>query len=100
MNAIILSALLGVVMMFSGIITNNKSVLKYIAAAGLLLLIAANLLDTYALFKININTHGLLSFEKFGLYFNTLAFGATLVYVCLSGSDIKKPELMLLNILP
>ncbi|MBW0178690.1 NADH-quinone oxidoreductase subunit N [Sediminibacterium sp.] len=90
MNAIILSALLGVVMMFSGIITNNKSVLKYIAAAGLLLLIAANLLDTYALFKININTHGLLSFEKFGLYFNTLAFGATLVYVCLSGSDIEK----------
>ncbi len=77
-------------MMFSGIITNNKSVLKYIAAAGLLLLIAANLLDTYALFKININTHGLLSFEKFGLYFNTLAFGATLVYVCLSGSDIEK----------
>jgi len=90
MNAIIVSALLGVVMMFSGIITNNKSVLKYIAAAGLLLLIAANLLDTYALFKIQINTHGLLSFEKFGLYFNTLAFGATFIYVCLSGSDIEK----------
>lgn len=90
MNAIILSALLGVVMMFSGIITNNKSVLKYIAATGLLLLIGANLLDTYALFKININTRGLLSFEKFGLYFNTLAFGATFIYVCLSGRDIEK----------
>lgn len=77
-------------MMFSGIITNNKSVLKYIAAAGLLLLIAANLLDTYAIFKININTHGLLSFEKFGLYFNTLAFAATFIYVCLSGTDIEK----------
>ncbi|TDO26863.1 NADH-quinone oxidoreductase subunit N [Sediminibacterium goheungense] len=89
MNAIILSALLGVVMMFSGIVTNNKSVLKYIAAVGLLLLIAANLLDTYALFKININTHGLLSFEKFGLYFNTLAFGATFIYVCLSGRDVE-----------
>ncbi|MFN3665992.1 MAG: NADH-quinone oxidoreductase subunit N, partial [Sediminibacterium sp.] len=90
MNAIILSALLGVVMMFSGIITNNKSVLKYIAATGLLLLIGANLLDTYALFKIHINTRGLLSFEKFGLYFNTLAFGATFIYVCLSGKDIEK----------
>lgn len=90
MNAIILSALLGVVMMFSGIITNNKSVLKYIAAAGLLLLIVANLLDTYALFKINIDTRGLLSFEKFGLYFNTLAFAATFIYVCLSGVDIEK----------
>lgn len=90
MNAIILSALLGVVMMFSGIVTNNKSVLKYIAAVGLLLLIAANLLDTYSLFKINVNTRGLLSFEKFGLYFNTLAFGATLIYVLLSGTDIEK----------
>ncbi len=90
MNAIILSALLGVVMMFSGIIINNKSVLKYIAATGLLLLVAANLLDTYALFKVNIDTHGLLSFEKFGLYFNTLAFGATFIYVCLSGKDIEK----------
>lgn len=90
MNAIILSALLGVVMMFSGIITNNKSVLKYIAATGLLLLIGANLLDTYALFKVHINTRGLLSFEKFGLYFNTLAFGATFIYVCLSGKDIEK----------
>lgn len=90
MNAIILSALLGVVMMFSGIVTNNKSVLKYIAAVGLLLLIAANLLDTYAVCKININTHGLLSFEKFGLYFNTLAFGATFIYVCLSGRDVER----------
>lgn len=90
MNAIILSALLGVVMMFSGIVTNNKSVLKYIAAVGLLLLIAANLLDTYSLFKFNVNTRGLLSFEKFGLYFNTLAFGATLIYVLLSGADIEK----------
>jgi NADH-quinone oxidoreductase subunit N len=90
MNAIILSALLGVVMMFSGIVTNNKSVLKYIAAVGLLLLIAANLLDTYAVCKISINTHGLLSFEKFGLYFNTLAFGATFIYVCLSGRDVER----------
>lgn len=90
MNAIILSALLGVVMMFSGIITKNISVLKYIAAIGLLLLMAFNVMDTYAIFKIQINSRGLLNFEKFGLYFNTLAFAATFVYVCLSGSDIEK----------
>ena len=90
MNAFVLSALLGVVMMFSGILTNNKSVLKYIAAVGLLLLVAFNVLDTYAIFKIQINTHGLLNFEKFGLYFNTLAFAATFIYVVLIGSDIEK----------
>jgi NADH-quinone oxidoreductase subunit N len=90
MNAIILSALLGVVMMFSGILTKNKSVLKYIAAVGLLLLIAFNVMDTYAIFKFDIDSRGLLSFGKFGLYFNTLAFAATFIYVLLSGSDIEK----------
>lgn len=90
MNAIILSALLGVVMMFSGILIQNKSVLKYIAGAGLLLLIAANLLDTYAIFKVSVDTKGLLSFDKFGLYFNTLAFSATFLYVMLSGKDIEQ----------
>ncbi len=76
-------------MMFSGILTRNRSVLKYIAAIGLLLLIAANLMDTYAIFKVSINTKGLLSFDKFGLYFNTLAFSATFIYVVLSGRDIE-----------
>lgn len=90
MNAIIFSALMGVVMMFSGILTQNKSVLKYIAATGLLLLIAANLLNAEAVFSIKVNTHGLISFDRFGLYFNTIAFTATLVYVLLSGSDIGK----------
>ena len=44
MNAIILSALLGVVMMFSGIMIKNKSAITNIAAVGLFLLLVANLL--------------------------------------------------------
>ncbi len=90
MNAIILSALLGVVMMFSGIITKNRSAITATAIAGLLLLLAGNLADSYGVFVLHINTHEMLSFEKFGLFFNSIAFTATLVYFILSGKDIEK----------
>ncbi len=90
MNAIILSALLGVVMMFSGILTKNKSAITSIAIAGLLILLGGNLADSYGLFVLHINTHQMLSFEKFGLFFNSIAITATLVYFILSGKDIEK----------
>lgn len=93
MNAIIVSALLGVVMMFSGIVVKNKSVYTYIAAAGLLLLLVANVLDTYSICSIQIDTHAMLSFEKFGMYFNSIAFAATLIYILLSGKEIEKAGL-------
>ena len=89
MNAIIFSALAGVVMMYSGIITNRKTVIKYIAAIALLVLIAVNLFQIYGVWQINVDTRDMLSFEKFGLVFNTLAFTATLIYVLLSGKEIE-----------
>ncbi len=89
MNAIIVSALLGVVMMFSGILLKNKSSLKYIAIGGLLLLLIANLFQTYGVYTIVVNSHDLLRFQKFGLFFNSIAITATLIYVILSGKDIE-----------
>ncbi len=89
MNAIILSALLGVVMMFSGIITKNKSNITKIAAVGLFLLLVANVLNTYGGYVVHVDTHSLLNFEKFGLFFNSIAITATLIYVLLSGKEIE-----------
>jgi NADH-quinone oxidoreductase subunit N len=90
MNAIIVSALLGVVMMFSGIILKNRSSLKYIAIGGLLLLLIANLFQTYGVYTVVVNSHELLRFQKFGLFFNSIAISATLIYVILSGKDIEQ----------
>lgn len=91
MNAIIVSALLGVVMMFSGIIFKNKSTYTAIAAVGLLLLLAANLLNSYGIFVVHIaKARDLFNFEQFGMYFNSIAIAATLVYVLLSGKAIEK----------
>lgn len=89
MNAIIVSALSGVLMMFSGIWIKNRSAITNIAVMSLLLLVVANLLNTYGIWVIHVNTHGMLLVQKFGLYFNTLAFMATLVYVLLSGRDME-----------
>ncbi|RFM29606.1 NADH-quinone oxidoreductase subunit N [Deminuibacter soli] len=90
MNAIILSAVLGVVMMFSSVFVKNKSALKHIAAAGLLVLLIANIADTYGCSLFKIDLHNMLRFDKFGLFFNTIGIGATLIYVVLSGRDIEK----------
>ncbi len=90
MNAIILSALCGVVMMFSGIFTTSKTVIKNVAIVALLILIAGNVLQTYGCCSVYIDSKGLLAFSKFGYFFNTIAFVSTLIYFLLSGSDITK----------
>ena len=90
MNAIILSALLGVVMMLSGIMIKNKSAITIIAATGLLMLLVANLLNTYGIIVVQVDTHSMLHFEKFGMFFNSIAIAATLIYVLLSGKEIEK----------
>jgi NADH-quinone oxidoreductase subunit N len=90
MNTIIFSALLGVVMMFSGIMVKNRSAITNIAAGGLLFLLIANLLNTYGMYVIDVDTHSMLHFEKFGMFFNSIAIVATLIYTLLSGRDIEK----------
>lgn len=45
MNAIILSAILGVVLMFTGIFTTNKSTIRAVAVGGILLLLLANIAE-------------------------------------------------------
>jgi NADH-quinone oxidoreductase subunit N len=90
MNAIIVSALLGVVMMFSGIFTTNKTIIKNIATVGVLVLLAANLMEMYNLFSFDINTHDLIVTQRYGLFFNCIAYGATFIYLLLSGDDITE----------
>ncbi len=88
MNTIIVSGLLGVVMMFSGIFTTNKQAIKNIAILGLLLLFCTNIMATYGIGNLNIDTKGMLEFNKFGMFFNSIIIFSTLMYVLLSGRDI------------
>ena len=90
MNAIIASALLGVLMMFSSWIFDNEKTQTRIALIGLLALIAANLLQLNGIFIIPLDTKGMLAFTQFGLYVNTILFILTFLYVWLNGDEISK----------
>jgi NADH-quinone oxidoreductase subunit N len=90
MNAIIFSVIGGVVMMFTGIITQQKKDISNVAIFALIILLLANFFDTYGILRIHIGTHGMLNFQKFGLYFNTLAYAATLLFILISGADVTQ----------
>ena len=91
MNAIIISAALGVLLMFCSFLIKNKEIFKHIAVLGLLILLVANIIDTKGSFILfPFDTMGMLSFNRFGLFFNTICIGATLIYVLLTGKEITR----------
>jgi len=89
MSAIIFSAVWGVVMMFCGVFFKSGSTVRSTAVVGLLLLLITNLAELYGYHLINFNSNGLLQVTSFGLVFNTIIFGSTLLYILLSGKDIE-----------
>lgn len=90
MNAIVISAIWGVVMMFSGIFSRNNAVVRGTALTGLALLIVVNVLELGGTSLFKVNVHGMLYFDSFSLLFNTIAFGSTFLYTLLSGRDMDK----------
>ena len=90
MNVIVLSAVWGVVMMFSGLFIKNKSKAKLIAIAGLIILLGANYFDLHHIQIFSSQFNGLMQFDSFGLVFTTIALFSTLLYVLLTGSEIEK----------
>ena len=90
MNALIISALLGVVMMFSGILLKQKSAIRNVAIAGLVILLLVNILEMCGIIIFNVNTRGMIVFDRFALLFNTIAFFSTLLYLLLSARDMEK----------
>ena len=89
MNAIIFSAIWGVLMMFSGIFISQKAVIRNLAIAGVAVLLLLNIAEMYQFSLFTINVRGMLVFDSFGLLFNSIAFAATLVYLLLSARDVE-----------
>ena len=96
MNAILLSAIWGVVMMFSGVFIKSKSTPKYLAIAGIVVLFIATLLEMNVFnlaggpLYFHIDTKEMLSINSFSLSFLAVVFACTLLYFLLSGRDIEK----------
>ena len=90
MNALIISAVLGVVMMFSGILLKQKSAIRIVATAGILLLLGMSILDLNEITLFSIDTRGMIEFDRFSLVFNVVIFAVVLLYFLLSAPDMEK----------
>src|SRR5450432_4308942 len=88
MNSIIISAVLGVIMMFSGIFLKKNSSIVILAILGAALLLAVAILEMSGFHFFPVNTHDMLYFDVFGLLFNCIAFASTLIYFLLNARDI------------
>ena len=91
MNAIILSAIWGIVMMFSGAFLKSKATPKYIALIGIAVIFIANALELNSGFLLfNIDAHGMLQTSSFNLTFIAVALACTALFFLLNGKDIEK----------
>ena len=90
MNALILSAVLGVVMMFSGILLKSKAAVRYTGITGMALLLLVNILEMNGTVFFQVNTTGMILADRFALLFNSTAIAATLIDLVLSARDMGK----------
>jgi NADH-quinone oxidoreductase subunit N len=90
MNAIIITALWGVVMMFGGVFFKKPTTAKYWAAAGILIVLVANILEFFGHPFFNVESRGMQRFDSLGLHFNTIIFICTLLFFLLNGRDVEK----------
>ena len=90
MNAIIVAALWGVLMMYVGFMTKEKRTVSIIALIGILAVLVSNWLEYVGLSFFMINTKGMLAYNSFGLIFNTVILFATFLYFVLSAKEIEE----------
>jgi NADH-quinone oxidoreductase subunit N len=90
MNALIFSALSGVIMMFSAFMLTDKKAIRTLAHVLLLAIIAGNILEVRGVELFDINTRGMLVFDNFSLVFTLVATVCTLAFFLLSSRDVEK----------
>ncbi len=91
MNAIIFSAVWGIVMMFSGVFIKGKTTPRYLAIVGIVLLFLVNGVELYTGSPLfDVNSMGMVRTNSFNLTFLAVIFGSTALYFLLSGKDIEK----------
>ena len=77
-------------MMIGGVFFKKSTTPKYWAVAGILIILASNILEFLGYPFFNVDTKGMLRFDSFGLVFNSVAFICTLLLFLLNGKDFEK----------
>lgn len=90
MNAILFTAIWGVIMMFAGAFMKSKTFPKYLALVGIFIAFGLNALELCTgtpLFQFD--TQNMLRTSNFNLTFIAIALGATALLFCLNGRDFE-----------
>lgn len=90
MNALIFSALSGVIMMFAGFLVRQQRTVRMLAYILLTFVIAGTLLELKGYTIFEIDTHNMMLFDSFALLFQFIAALCTLVFFLLSGRDMER----------
>ncbi len=80
MNTIIIAALFGVVMMFTGLLTKKSATIQWVAILGSVLLFATSIYD-YNICITNTDYESMVVFSKSSLWFNILISFCTMMYI-------------------
>lgn len=90
MNALILSAVSGVIMMFAAFLIRSKSHVRILAHVLLAVIIIANIMELKGISFFNVDTKGMMVFDRFALLFTLVANSCTLAFFLLSSKDMQR----------
>ena len=92
MKAIIAATIIGVILMFTGIMVKEKKGVSTFAAILFFLLLGVNVWELSGLDpnQPQVYFNNMLFIDRYVVWFNTLMTGCTLLYVLLSGREIQK----------
>src|SRR6187402_2616170 len=88
MNAIVVSALLGVLMMFSGLIFRKSKQVQALALFAIIVLLGAVCYDRYLVNLSQQSFFGMLSLDAYSAWFNVLITACTAIYMMMFHKDI------------
>ncbi|HZH96772.1 MAG TPA: NADH-quinone oxidoreductase subunit N [Flavisolibacter sp.] len=90
MSTLIFSAVSGVLMMFSGFVLNSRRAVRLLAHVLLAAIIIVNVLELRDVRLFQIDTKGMMSFDRFALLFTLVANLSTFAFFLLSSKDMEK----------
>lgn len=93
MKAIIAATILGIIMMFAGLLMKEKKSIVVLASVLAFVLLGVNIWDVVTT-PLDVAPQGffnnMLRLDRYALWFNTLMTGCTCLYILLAGNEIAK----------
>ncbi|GAB3008995.1 NADH-quinone oxidoreductase subunit N [Niabella terrae] len=90
MNALVLSAIFGVVMMFSGVLLKKSAPIKVLAIVAMALLLIVNCMEMRGIRFFHFDVSAFMSFDSYALFFNGITLFATLIFLIVTVNDMEK----------